>query len=79
MCSDGYFGEVTSGICKNCNVKCKTCITSSIKCLTCTSNLNYNDFDCLENCPAGKYPDSSKICQNCDLGKCATCTNFTTC
>ncbi|GBN30546.1 Extracellular matrix protein FRAS1 [Araneus ventricosus] len=69
-CSDGFFKKGI--ICEPCDLKCKTCSSSS-RCITCDFPLLLRDGECVDDCGTGQYADYEILtCKPCSPG-CAFC------
>ncbi|KAF8770774.1 Extracellular matrix protein FRAS1 like protein [Argiope bruennichi] len=53
-CSNGFFQD--NGVCYACDLKCKTCSSSS-RCTSCDFPLLLRDGECVDDCGTGQYAD----------------------
>lgn len=78
-CPSGYYPDDGTKMCQLCDTECQTCTgPSNNQCLLCATGFYLqpapDSNTCLDNCPAGYYPnDGTKTCQLCNTN-CLTCT-----
>ncbi|KRW99700.1 Insulin-like growth factor binding protein, N-terminal [Pseudocohnilembus persalinus] len=77
-CDAGYYLDTSTGICRQCNTGCATCVNKANNCLSCTGFYILYNNKCNHNyCPAGYVIDyANNICEQCD-STCETCTGTT--
>ena len=72
-CQAGFY--VHNGVCTQCDPSCTTCNgAGSSACASCSGSLALSGSQCVSQCPAGTYFNTTtNVCTTCN-GNCATCT-----
>lgn len=81
VCSDGYYGNIFTKLCTECDKACTKCYgPTNDLCTECGTGYNLNETSCVTTCPEGTFKNQN-ICTKCaDFA--ATCTgelNATSC
>lgn len=79
VCFPQYFVSSSADSCLPCSSSCLQCEIQAERCTSCHSPKYFFNYDCLDVCPDGLYPDDNlKICKACPA-ECSTCLDSSTC